>query len=635
MTSMGRRARRAAWTTALGALLLGVFVPSIAIAETPAEGRAAGTASAEDELLATFAPVIAVRAQPVDCEEGEPYLPMSVDDLFEVPGLRMLGPDGAVIEAPTLDDLAEVAPGPDWYIDIPGNALKPGCSYERLYNALDAEPVIYGRVVTDPDHPGQLVVQYWFFYLYNDFNDRHEGDWEMMQIVFDVGTAEEALEASPTKVMFAQHEGGEVSDWASAPLQRRDGTHAVVYSAQGSHASYFSSARWFGKSAQSGFGCDDTRPATDFIDPAVIPLTGDEPWLAFTGHWGEKQPTFNNGPTGPSTKTQWLTPVSWVEDEGRVGAVDLPSEGSFATSAFCAVVRFGSVVFLRFLDSPVRLVLVVVAIVMVVMAILRRTRFKGASIDPVIQRRRAGQHLGAAIQLVRANPRPFVSIGALLPAAGLVAAVLQLFLTNETELGDGLELAGSRSMVGSVAASLLGLLVVVPVTSIVYVAVAAAVRDLGTDSVTPSWRRSMASIREHPRAVGAELVTRALTNALLFTIVLSPVGLWLLARWCVVAAAGLHSTHPMRRSAEVTRSNRLRAGALAALATTLSLSIPALVATLLLLLTGWSFLFVNVITGCVSGLVIPVMAATMALLYGELATSEDREDEPLRTDAMS
>ena len=84
------------------------------------------TASADDELLARYAPVVAVREQPTECESGEPYLPMSVDDLFEVPGLTLRGPDGEVVDAPSLDDLAGVAPGGDWHIDVPGNTLSPG-----------------------------------------------------------------------------------------------------------------------------------------------------------------------------------------------------------------------------------------------------------------------------------------------------------------------------------------------------------------------------------------------------------------------------------------------------------------------------------------------------------------------------
>jgi hypothetical protein len=29
-------------------------------------------------------------------------------------------------------------------------------------------------VATDPAHPGTLALQYWFFYVFNDFNNKHE-----------------------------------------------------------------------------------------------------------------------------------------------------------------------------------------------------------------------------------------------------------------------------------------------------------------------------------------------------------------------------------------------------------------------------------------------------------------------------
>jgi hypothetical protein len=613
--------RRLVVTLGLGITLLSATPPASALASmVSAPLRTGAEMSPDDELLARYAPVIAVRAQPNDCESGEPYLPMSVEDLFAMPDLVLRGPEGETVDEPLLDDLADLAPGDAWHIDVPGNALDPECSYERIYDDLDAEPVVYGRVATDPAHPGNLVVQYWFFYVYNDWNDRHEGDWEMVQLLFDsADTAAAALGTEPVQVMYAQHEGGELSAWDGGPVQRRDGTHPVVFAAEGSHAAYFSSERWFGKSAQSGFGCDDTRAPIDEVTPTLVHLQGDEPWLAFTGRWGEQQPSFNNGPTGPSTKTQWASPVTWMADEGRVGAAELPSEGSFATSAFCATVRVGSVAFLRFLDSPVRVVLVLASILTITGLIIRRTRWRGASLAPVFQQRRAGQHLGAAILLVRSHPALFAPIGALLPLAGLVAAGFQWLLTESTELGDGLAVAGAGSPWGGVIVTLLGLVIIAPVTSIVYVAVAAAVRDLAADATTASWSRAMAGVREHPRGVVAELITRACTNALLFTVVLSPVGLWLLARWGVVAASSLESPRPIRRSVSLTAGQRLRSGALAALVTTLSLVIPALVATVLLLLTGWSFLLVNVITSLVAAAVIPVTAATMALLHGELS----------------
>ena len=48
--------------------------------------------------------------------------------------------------------------------------------------------------------PGKLALQYWFFYVFNDFNNLHEGDWEMIQLNFDAASAEEALSKKPTEI---------------------------------------------------------------------------------------------------------------------------------------------------------------------------------------------------------------------------------------------------------------------------------------------------------------------------------------------------------------------------------------------------------------------------------------------------
>ena len=67
----------------------------------------------------------------------------------------------------------------------------PGCDYERWSRRLAAgsEPTVYAHVATEAGDPGQLALQYWFFYAFNDFNNTHEGDWEMIQLVFDADDA--------------------------------------------------------------------------------------------------------------------------------------------------------------------------------------------------------------------------------------------------------------------------------------------------------------------------------------------------------------------------------------------------------------------------------------------------------------
>ena len=46
-----------------------------------------------------------------------------------------------------------------------------------------------GRLRARRGELGKVALQYWFFYPFNDFNNTHEGDWEMIQLVFDAPDA--------------------------------------------------------------------------------------------------------------------------------------------------------------------------------------------------------------------------------------------------------------------------------------------------------------------------------------------------------------------------------------------------------------------------------------------------------------
>ena len=109
-----------------------------------------------------------------------------------------------ITRGPTVADLA--AAGEDWALDFPGDALSPGCTYEQWEASFGADPVVYGRVVRDR---GKVIAQYWMFYIYNDWNDRHESDWEMIQLVFDAPTVAEAMAKGPALYAYAQHEGSQ------------------------------------------------------------------------------------------------------------------------------------------------------------------------------------------------------------------------------------------------------------------------------------------------------------------------------------------------------------------------------------------------------------------------------------------
>ena len=79
--------------------------------------------------------------------------------------------------------------------------------------------------------------------------------------------------------------------------------------------------------------------------PEPAPKPGRLQWLSYGGRWGEREEGFNNGPTGPLTKTVWHEPFTWME-EAALDQPRLPGGsvvGPDVTSAFCGAVAEVSV----------------------------------------------------------------------------------------------------------------------------------------------------------------------------------------------------------------------------------------------------------------------------------------------------
>jgi hypothetical protein len=124
---------------------------------------------------------------------------------------------------------------------VPGDtALAASIAYLEMLKENE-KYCYYGRVVEQSDW---IVLQYWFFYTYNNWrsgyvgaND-HEGDWEMICIYL---YRDDEEQAHPEWVAYASH------DFSGDDLRRRwddeelekVGEHPVVYAGAGSHASYF------------------------------------------------------------------------------------------------------------------------------------------------------------------------------------------------------------------------------------------------------------------------------------------------------------------------------------------------------------------------------------------------------------
>ncbi|HYH11795.1 MAG TPA: hypothetical protein VD789_05500, partial [Thermomicrobiales bacterium] len=380
-------------------------------------------------LAERFTPIVMVRQQESECDDfGEPYLPVTVELVLGHPDVTLRqnaggsrSEDPVLVTGPDADDLAQA--GPDTYLDLPGNPRDPGCTYERWYkgNMDGHEPSVYARVAETDS--GQVVIQYHLYYVFNDFNNTHESDWEMVQLLFDVPTVAEALESEPTQVAYAQHGGGETANWDDDKLTR-EGDHIVVHASAGSHASQYGTETYLGWGANgTGFGCDNTQDPVNRVEvtPVVMTASPEEPgnpqaWLAWEGRWGERQPWEYNGPFSPPASYRWADPVGWQENL-RDSSIYVPGTSRFGpgpTDVFCSVSEIGSrMLTLWAVDPWAVLILLVVplTIFIVLLALARHT-------------------IGGAIRIYVRHLPVFAGLGFLLIPIGLVANGFHFLVTE-------------------------------------------------------------------------------------------------------------------------------------------------------------------------------------------------------------
>jgi hypothetical protein len=603
----------------------------------------------EVELAERYAPVVRLVEQDEECGPGEPYEPLDVDVLFDEPTVALRGPWGA-------RDLVEIGPAAEgltgglyeYHLDFPGNALDPGCDYERWARRLteDRQPAVYAHVATDPAYPDRLALQYWLFYAYNDWNNLHEGDWEMMQLVFAAATAREALRIAPMSIGYSQHEGAERAEWGEDKLELVDGIHPVVYPAAGSHANFFEEALFLGNSAEQGVGCDDTTGPSVDVRPAVLTIPSDPaearaafPWIEFEGRWGELQRAFFNGPTGPNLKTQWTEPIRW-SDSWRDRSYAVPGGGLFGTGAtdfFCGAVAGGSTALQRLLDEPAVVLLLLATLVVLVLLLLSRATWRPAAPLRLARRRAWGQILAAASRMYVGRMPLFVGIGLLTIPISLLVTSLQTVVLGASSVV-GVETEGESSGV-------LALLVVAIGTTLTLLGLgfvqAATVRALveidegRTTGPVGAYRLALDSVLPLLGALSIAVVVVSLFASSLF---LLPIAVWLAVRWTLVAAVveleGLPALGALQRSSRLVRPEWLKVGSLALGGGALAVVAGPLVGALLIIVTDAPLWLLNVVAGVVYAVTMPFVALTTAYLYfdararDELAPEWDPDELP-------
>jgi hypothetical protein len=611
----------------------------------------AAPAAAEDDLAAQtalaerFAPVVALVDQPEACGPGEPYQPTDVEAVLGRDDVALRGPwtsDDLIEVGPTAQDIASGLLG--YHLDLPGDPLRPGCGYEEWSDVVTAgsPPTVYAHVATEEGVPGRLALQYWLYYPFNDYNNKHESDWEMVQLEFDADDAASALGAEPVRAVFAQHEGGEVAAWDDPRLTVVDGTHPEVHPAAGSHATYFGDALYLGRSASQGFGCDDARGASTSVSPAVVVIPADDaaaraafPWIGYEGRWGQREEAFYNGPTGPNMKTQWDRPFTWSEEEGRDRSYAVPASSLFGTGAtdlFCTGVATGSDALRQLTANPVVVLVALVAGVLVVRLLARLTTWRPSTPLRLVRRRTVGQVLTASGRMYGSHPWVFTLIGVVgIPATALGSWAAQL----------GEPAAASEDVTSPsawlAAAGLAGSLLSVLAALVLQGAAMQAVAELDAGHQVSAWRALRMSLRRLPATVGALGIFLVVLLLLLVTVLLVPVAVVVAVLWALWLPA-IHLEHrgpvsALRRSATLVRRRVVPVLLVIGVANLTVSAVGPLLGFGILLAGDIPFAVGNVVSAVTYALLSPFVGIATTYVYADVTTREahplDQGDEVL------
>ena len=634
---MSTRFRRLTPILAALALSIVAFVAHGATKATGATSEGSQQTVSETaarKLAARYAPITMLREQQnPPCEKtAEQYQPTSVGSVLGNPTVTLTHEDlqtgklEKVEKAPTAADIAGLPDG--YYLDLEGEALGETCVYAKAFEKLVEEgrapAVAYAHIAREPNHPG-FVLQYWFFWYFNQFNDLHEGDWEGMQLSFEAETTAAALAEEPSEIIVFQHAGGERAAWSDAKVQK-EGNHPIVYPAAGSHATFYDSAVYIQNGQHgSGVGCDNTsEPLRELRPrPVLLPETASErgpfKWLSYDGRWGEKEKGFNNGPTGPTTKTVWREPFAWMAEQ-RTTSPRLPG-GSIAgpqiTGVFCgAVAEVSNFINLEAKSRPLAIGTLIVLVALIALFV-GFTRWGPVDLTELRAKRAFGQLVRTARQLYGRHWRVLVTIA----LAGLVIVAGTNLLATLLSHGSGADEAAGRSGVNLALADLVES-IARPIALAVVAAIVVIFMRLLVESQPPGFRACWRGMRERFwRIVSALLLATLGILLMAITVIGLPFAVWKLVGWSFVGQEVLFTDKSLREafrgSSELVRGRWWHAVRVVVFLVAI-LFVAGPVLTLGLIFTPLPFLVVNLLGALIFSLLIPYAAIGQTLLYFDL-----------------
>jgi len=271
----------------------------------------------EVELAQLYAPCLQFKA-------GERFFPVDIDYHITNSVLKFRsGEEVSVVDpSPTVATLSTYTEEYYFLDNKLGGMVEIAEDYSQKRSSLGY--TVYAHVTRDANY---IVIQYWFFYAYNDATlNQHEGDWEMIEVLLDNSE-------NPVSAVYSQHMRGQRSSWVD--VDKTDGTHPIVYVAKGSHANYF-------RPYQGSLGLENDEVGADglYLTSSAFHLiilgehgSGNHPpsqdWLDFGGRWGDWAKLADAavgfaGPHGPGhgeNRDKWCNPVLWGQSLQSVDTV--------------------------------------------------------------------------------------------------------------------------------------------------------------------------------------------------------------------------------------------------------------------------------------------------------------------------
>ena len=239
---------------------------------------------------------------------------------------------------------------------LPGDPLHAGCTYEEASRELmqGKSPTVYAHVLGEPGVNG-VALQYWFFWYFNQFNDVHEGDWEMIQIAWD-GTSSVDDGARPGT---GSHRAGTARRWRAREPGARPSCSATATTPRSTRPRGRTRPTTTTRSGSApartapGFGCDDsTAPSRRVaVDTVVVPngdvRSGPVRLALLRGQVGTVRARAQQRPR--RARAAWPVARAVPLDGGlRTSSPTVPLGSSFGpsvTGVFCGVIATGSIAY--------------------------------------------------------------------------------------------------------------------------------------------------------------------------------------------------------------------------------------------------------------------------------------------------